>query len=353
MELTCESQNNTTKASNNRLIYLDIARGISMLCIILGHLGNANINRVVFTFHVSIFYVISGFFISEKKEYGTYIKSRLKALIVPYYLTCIAIVVIGTVEGFILHGTVGAFDAMKEWVYASLYGAGDSYSSPFYIKAIGAIWFLWASFWGSILLKYSLRMKDWQRILFISLLFAVGYFSRKLFWFPLSIQAGCCATLFMYLGFCAKKTKSGWDVLDKEVKKALFICAALVWFFFIKDFRSFWLVHCDVGRGIVDIIGSLCACYVVFDICKRIDRVPILSKGLAYIGRYSIFMLCIHIIELNLFPWWQIAEKICCKLSMPSCLELLFVIIGKFLFDISLTVLASQNRIVKKLFGIK
>ncbi len=35
-----------------RIKYIDIARGIAMLCIVLGHLGNSQINRVVFTFHV-------------------------------------------------------------------------------------------------------------------------------------------------------------------------------------------------------------------------------------------------------------------------------------------------------------
>lgn len=45
----------TKKIKNARLQYIDIAKGIAMICIILGHLGNANINRVVFTFHVPIF----------------------------------------------------------------------------------------------------------------------------------------------------------------------------------------------------------------------------------------------------------------------------------------------------------
>lgn len=40
----------------NRVKYIDIARGIAILCIILGHLGNATINRIVYTFHVPIFF---------------------------------------------------------------------------------------------------------------------------------------------------------------------------------------------------------------------------------------------------------------------------------------------------------
>ena len=44
-----------------RLTYIDIARGIAIICIVLGHLGNNTINRVVFTFHVPIFFFITGY----------------------------------------------------------------------------------------------------------------------------------------------------------------------------------------------------------------------------------------------------------------------------------------------------
>lgn len=42
-----------------RVGYLDIAKGIAIICIVLGHLGIPAINRVVFTFHVPIFYFIT------------------------------------------------------------------------------------------------------------------------------------------------------------------------------------------------------------------------------------------------------------------------------------------------------
>ena len=49
-----------------RLTYIDIARGIAIICIVLGHLGNATINKIVFTFHVPIFFFITGYFTTDK-----------------------------------------------------------------------------------------------------------------------------------------------------------------------------------------------------------------------------------------------------------------------------------------------
>ena len=82
-----------------------------------------------------------------------------------------------------------AFDEFQNWCYAALYGAGDTYTEPFWIPGIGAIWFLWATFWGSIFLIISFKFDKYIRLLFIVGLFAVGYFSRRIFWFPFSIQA--------------------------------------------------------------------------------------------------------------------------------------------------------------------
>lgn len=42
---------------------LDIAKGIAMISIILGHLSVWRINCVVFTYHIPIFYLITGYFL--------------------------------------------------------------------------------------------------------------------------------------------------------------------------------------------------------------------------------------------------------------------------------------------------
>jgi len=120
-----------TKSKTKRLQYVDIARGIAMICIILGHLGNPAINRVVFTFHVPIFFFITGYFTSTKRS-----KNKIRTLLVPYAISCLAIIILGTMLGAHYGDAASAF---KGWLSASLYGAGDSYTVPFTIKGIGAI----------------------------------------------------------------------------------------------------------------------------------------------------------------------------------------------------------------------
>lgn len=86
------------KTKSTRLQYIDIAKGIAMICIILGHLGNASINRIVFTFHVPIFFFITGYFTNKKRDLNGFIKNKARTLLVPYIISSIVIIIIGTLK---------------------------------------------------------------------------------------------------------------------------------------------------------------------------------------------------------------------------------------------------------------
>ena len=335
-----------------RIEFIDIAKGIAIICIILGHLGSNQINRIVFTFHVPIFFIITGYFTNRKYNNKEFIINKFKRLIIPYFITSFFIIVISLFSLKIFFGvnilnTLGA----KEWIMATIYGAGDNHVFLGYkFRAIGAIWFLWASFWAGILLRISLEFKKGYRILFIVALFLIGYFTSKKIWLPLSIQAGFCATLFMYIGYLINVYFDKYKNLYYKYKKYIIILSFIIWIQFIYNFKSFWLVHCDIGRGIIDIIGCLCACYCVMLLSKNInEKTKIISKFLDFTGRYSLLILCIHIIELNLFPWTNIIT-INNTLNIAPQYLVILIALGKIVFDIGLTYILSNNKYINKIF---
>ena len=334
----------------NRVKYIDIARGIAILCIILGHLGNATINRIVYTFHVPIFFLITGYFMSDKMSTREFCQKRIRTLILPYVYTCILMILFSFLKG-LLSGN--AISNIIKWTVASLYGAGDTYTKPFYINGIGAIWFLLASFWASVWFKIILSLEEKKRLFSVVALFLAGYYSAKFIWLPLSIQAGCCAVSYIYVGYMYKKVKIEKIKIMSEVRRAINLLALVVWLDFIKNFKSFWMVHCDFGRGIMDILGCLCGCYVIIKIAKLIqNKTSTIGDFFAYIGEYSIFILCIHLLELNLFPWWKITNKML-EWGMPHFIQLPIIIVGKFVLDIFVAVLCSKCDFIRKIFGMQ
>ena len=336
---------------------VDIARGIAMIAIVIGHLGVHDINRVVFTFHLPIFFIITGYYLKTDESFKAVVKKRFRTLIVPYFLTCAAVIIFAVIINILNTILVGdgesIIDVLLLWVYASLYGAGDNYLEPYFIKGIGAIWFLWATFWGVIFVKLILKAKSPFRSVLVLIVFLVGYFSRLICWIPLSIQAGCCGTLYIYIGTKAKDIQSDFERTSSEIKIGLLIVALAAWINFIVQFESFWLVHCDIGRGPIDIIGSLCACYVLIVLCKAIDKGPqFISKGLALFGKYSLFALVAHDIELNTFPWEIITTKLA-ELGYGLSIQLLAKTICKFIWIIAISLIFAKTNWIRRLFGIK
>lgn len=335
-----------------RLKYIDVAKGIAILCIILGHFGVHEVNRIVFTFHVPIFYIITGYFLSKKYDIKDFVKDKVRTLLVPYAITCVAMVIFSMIFASMLKEPV--VDAAKQWIAASLYGSGVNYTEPFVIHKIGALWFLLATFWGSIFLRISFEMKKKVRLLFVLVLFCVGYLtSDKLFWFPLSIQAGCCATLFMYVGYLARKSKDVYENLSKEVKCAGVVFAFIIWMAFIKNYVHFALVENLFGRGVIDIFGSVCASFVVLMISKFIENhFKLLTNALAYLGRYSLIVLCIHILELNLFPWWYFEIRIL-DIGISQFATDCIIAGIRIICIIVATIIFSKIKWITRLFGMK
>lgn len=55
--------------------------------------------------------------------------------------------------------------------------------------------------------------------------------------------------MFIYMGYLWRGAKTKISELPKEVKIFSVLFALLTWISFIKNFQSFWLVHCDIDEG--------------------------------------------------------------------------------------------------------
>ena len=338
--------------TNQRINYIDVARGIAIICIIIGHMGLFAINRVVFTFHVPIFFMITGYLTDTSQPVEKYIKKLFKKLLIPYIVTCVVIILLGGLREALLQETGSVKQVVWDWTYASLYGAGTNHSEPIYIKQIGALWFLWASFWGSLFWRWSLNFKKGIRIAFLFVIFVLGIWSRRVAWLPFSIQPGCIAAFYIYVGYMCKQNHEVIHKLSAEAKAAGVLFMSSIWVAFMVNYKSFGLVACDIGRGIIDIFSSLCACYMVILISKQVNKYGgKIAQFLRFMGKNSILVLCIHIVELNIFPWWKVTGKLV-QFGMNPDIQKPLVAITKLIFIILATIILSRFTIVQKIYGL-
>lgn len=154
----------------------------------------------------------------------------------------------------------------------------------------------------------------------------------------------------MYFGFALRDNEEAIRHIPKGVKAFAALAALGIWTEFIIGFQGYWLVHCHMGRGAIDFIGSLCGCWWILILSKYlIQKIPVISKLLGYLGRYSLLVLCMHLIELNTFPWDFLIQKILPGLSETAAWYTM--IAGKLLWSIAAAVLLSKWKISRILFG--
>lgn len=56
--------------SNNRIAWVDIAKGIGIVLVLIGHISqNKNLHYFIYSFHMPLFFIISGYLYSEKEQY--------------------------------------------------------------------------------------------------------------------------------------------------------------------------------------------------------------------------------------------------------------------------------------------
>lgn len=76
---------NCTK-DNGRLAFIDIAKGILIILVVMGHIapGDTVLHHYIFWFHMPAFLLISGFFIKSTFVFKEEMEKKLKRLMIPY-----------------------------------------------------------------------------------------------------------------------------------------------------------------------------------------------------------------------------------------------------------------------------
>ena len=78
------------QSKSNRIAYIDAAKGIGILLMILGHTGMYGLpvvmHKMIYSFHMPLFAIISGFFLhfsDSKKLLGESLRSKIMKILVP------------------------------------------------------------------------------------------------------------------------------------------------------------------------------------------------------------------------------------------------------------------------------
>lgn len=287
---------------NNRVSYIDIARAIAMILIVFGHtiIRGANmfgIYTYIYSFHVVLFFVISGFTYSDNKRLVEFVKSRFCKIMIPYFIFALLFLVPYLMFGNLVVENLSMdyeLDALKSFAEI-FYGVGYNIA----LKQNTALWFLPALFTTEVIYRGLDKIKlKYKNIMMLLGLLILSFLSTLIeIVLPWGINSALTMMFFYHVGRLIKEYK----VLDYIKSNCINLTlSALLLVAISVLFGKNITVSCvdyRYGNYLIFLTTSILGSVSILLISKSINK----SKILEYVGKNTISILLFHKLFVLLF----------------------------------------------------
>lgn len=218
--------------AKQRMKWLDIAKGIAILCTIIGHTVNGTIQGIICSFHMPLFFLLAGYTFREvpASEIKTEIKKDVSRLLLPY----IAVILIRIlIDICFCHQRIG--ETLIQYLAAAFLGYGAAYlGNPFWFW-LGATWFLAALFWSRLAYRFVLLYVKEYRQIFILVLAFFSIWLGQIVWLPQSWDLVFPCLIFMEAGYLLKNHEIN---IKKEIWQGTGVVAFFIWTIYLHFSRG-------------------------------------------------------------------------------------------------------------------
>lgn len=196
-----------TNQLTTRIGWVDTAKGIGLLCVILGHLSIPLVDTVVYFFHMPLFFFLSGFvFSGGKYDFSTFLKKKARSLVIPYF----------TLGGgiFLFHCLVYVLEGRPAGDYLEM-GKNFLVQEHFW-----TVWFLACLFLTELIYYGIHRFLGSRSLLSTSVSTAVcafGILRYRLGWgsLPWNLDVALVAQFFFHMGFRSRRLAPKLEGFDR------------------------------------------------------------------------------------------------------------------------------------------
>ena len=261
--------------SQKRIEFIDLAKGICIIALVLGHCGVTPLINGADT--LPLYLIISGLFFKEYSNALTFFTKKVNGILIPfiffYLIGCIAFYLIKWFAPQLLVTTAG--------------GIMDIFNNRQYFN--GPIWFIIALFWCNIYFYLIRRATRNDYIIALSslILGGIGWYMGYIgFFLPLFLDVAMTSLPFFALGYYLNRINI-LTIKIPAIYSLILGCGLIALTFIIPSRIS---LHYNIMEGTNSyIIGIIIAAGILL-ISKAFNHIPFIS----YCGRYSIVLLCVH-----------------------------------------------------------
>ena len=341
-------------ALRKRVPSVDIAKGIGIILVVMGHndfsLISTFAHKLIYSFHMPMFFFMSGMFFKPDMPFLNFIKNRFHRVLKPFLAILLLI-----------------FFASLSFSKISLVMAGRRlikamYGSGYYIDWV-QLWFLPHLFAVSLFAYFFFQIvkgmrPQWLRWILLVVLYTAGVLSMKLFWpfefnvfgkgltlhgLPYGLDMAAVSGFFFILGYeLNQRHKEVWfaNGLVFLVSGALLLF--MVWYFPARidlNTRQF-------DSLIINTVEALTGILFMLALSRQLERISWLSSIFSYVGQASLIVLLFQV-PIQDF-WGQKLFAITGDQSISYWLSFVVGVIGPLLIN---ALFIRPNPIVREWFG--
>ena len=304
--------NNKTK---KRDVVLDIAKGIGIFCVVLGHCNMLAV-KFVSLFHMPLFFIIAGYFTNLKNSEtivsllkfckkrlfllgGTFIACNLIFLLLHNFFCDINIytnneLFLQTAEG-LKWGLIEPFsktEIMQKSLWTVILARSEQLG--------GATWFLRSLLFSSVIfmvcgyLKKFIKLSDnYFYALLLLLSFCATLLLHNLNINVYSIGSTFFALFFIVIGNIINKYSLNHSSIKMLILSSLVLLLCLP----LNYTHSF--VNNDYSNIFEYIISGIAGYYFVYCISDYLQKKQIFAKVFSYLGQHTLIIVCLHFLAFK------------------------------------------------------
>ena len=283
-------------------------------------------------------FILTGYSL-RKRKIGKSVSQLLKELLKPYLVTAILSVILNCIIHFSTYRYLpSAVDESLKLLSGMLLGSSRTVQfGDIVIFANGPIWFFLALFWSTIILNALLNYVDEKKIShYVFIISLLGWALSYVPFLPFCLSQGLSGVIYVYIGYYLRRKKvltTSHSVKEIVLYTVIVVIPNIIFVAlgYITEMADniyslgpiTYIENGFLGVGILYIFMRL------DDLCS--GKV---SNALRLIGRYSLYFLCMHSIEMVAVPWYILAEKLgenpVAAFGLIYCFRLGLILIGCF-----------------------
>ena len=289
---------------SNRIQYIDIARGIGILLVVLGHndfaLVSPFVYQVIYSFHMPLFFFLSGYFINSSVGFWEFVRRRFNSLLRPFLFTIFMIYFVSVSFEKMsfqtalfritksLYGTGYYLDWVQLWFLPHLFVVSlYAYVFLFVLRKVNNRWWRWGILLATLAISIPLLKTFYP--------FSLQVFGKdyELYGLPFSLDLVFLSGFFFILGSEIRQVTSE-EMFSNPILLAVtgIVLLLMNYFFAARIDLNTRLYESFLINTVESILGIL----FILALSRQIElRSESFASLFRYFGQISLIILIFHV----------------------------------------------------------